>query len=198
MKAKNKDATTPLLARKAELAVDKERLEVVVREAEALLNRTLSGLGNLVHSSVPTAFDEKDNRVDTLWWPEGRTEAAERERRLALIGKDGKGVKGLMSHHEVLAGINGYDPVRGANIAGHRGYFLTDAGVDFNLALITYGLNFLSSRGYTKLWTPFFMKKEVMAKTAQLEQFDEELYKVVEKESGVYSPQPRDWAQYLP
>ena len=58
-----------------------------------------------------------------------------------------------------------------------------DAGVDFNLALIQYGLDFLAKRGYTKLHTPFFMKREVMAKTAQLEQFDEELYKVVEKEN---------------
>jgi len=34
-------------------------------------------------------------------------------------------------------------------------------------------------RNYTLLQTPFFMDKDVMAKTAQLEQFDEELYKVV-------------------
>ncbi len=30
----------------------------------------------------------------------------------------------------------------------------------------------------TELQPPFFMNKEVMAETAQLEQFDEELYKV--------------------
>jgi len=37
----------------------------------------------------------------------------------------------------------------------------------------------LEKRQYTLLQTPFFMNKDVMAKTAQLEQFDEELYKVV-------------------
>jgi seryl-tRNA synthetase len=41
-----------------------------------------------------------------------------------------------------------------------------------------YGLQFLTKRNYKKLQTPFMMKKDVMAKTAQLEQFDEELYKV--------------------
>jgi seryl-tRNA synthetase len=32
--------------------------------------------------------------------------------------------------------------------------------------------------GYTPLYTPFFMKKEVMQEVAQLSQFDDELYKV--------------------
>jgi seryl-tRNA synthetase len=41
-----------------------------------------------------------------------------------------------------------------------------------------YGLDFLESKDYTKLWTPFFMRKEMMAKTAQLDDFDEALYNV--------------------
>jgi seryl-tRNA synthetase len=36
----------------------------------------------------------------------------------------------------------------------------------------------LRKRGYKKIQPPFFMNKDVMAKTAQLDQFDEELYKV--------------------
>ena len=47
-----------------------------------------------------------------------------------------------------------------------------------NQALINFGLDFLEKRGYTALQTPFFMRKDVMAKCAQLAQFDEELYKV--------------------
>jgi seryl-tRNA synthetase len=49
-----------------------------------------------------------------------------------------------------------------------------------NQALINYGLEFLDAKGYTALQTPQFMLKDYMAKTAQLEQFDEELYKVVD------------------
>ena len=36
----------------------------------------------------------------------------------------------------------------------------------------------LHDKGYTALYTPFFMRKEVMQEVAQLQQFDEELYKV--------------------
>lgn len=67
----------------------------------------------------------------------------------------------------------------GADIAGGRGYYLKGAGVRLNQALINFGLDFLEKRGYTALQTPFFMRKDIMAKCAQLAQFDEELYKVV-------------------
>ncbi len=66
----------------------------------------------------------------------------------------------------------------GTAVFGHRGYFLKGVGVQLNLALINYGLAFLMKRNYTPLQTPFMMKKDVMAKTAQLEEFDEALYKV--------------------
>lgn len=55
-----------------------------------------------------------------------------------------------------------------------------------NQALINYGLEFLASKGYTPISTPQFMNKEYMAKTAQLEQFDEELYKVIDGDDEKY------------
>jgi seryl-tRNA synthetase len=79
-----------------------------------------------------------------------------------------------------LTRLDGYDPERGVKVVGHRGYFLRNWGVFLNQAMINYGLEFLSERGYTALQTPQFMLKDYMAKTAQLEQFDEELYKVLD------------------
>ncbi len=66
----------------------------------------------------------------------------------------------------------------GAKVAGHRGYFFINDGVMLNQALISYGLDFLRKKGYNAIQPPFIMNKEPMSKTAQLEQFDEELYKV--------------------
>jgi seryl-tRNA synthetase len=40
------------------------------------------------------------------------------------------------------------------------------------------GLNLLSEKDFEILYTPFFMRKEVMQEVAQLSQFDDELYKV--------------------
>jgi seryl-tRNA synthetase len=104
------------------------------------------------------------NELQRTWAPEG----------VEVIKRD------VLSHHEVLVRLDGYDPERGVKVVGHRGYFLRKWGVFLNQALINYGLEFLDSRGYTPLQTPQFMLKDYMAKTAQLEQFDEELYKVVD------------------
>ena len=85
----------------------------------------------------------------------------------------------ILSHHEVLHRIGGYEQEpRGVKVVGHRGYFLTNYGLRLNFALVQYGLDFLSKRDYTPIQTPFFMNKDVMAKTAQLEDFDDQLYKV--------------------
>lgn len=114
-----------------------------------------------------------NNAVIRDWTPEG-----------VELGK-----KGSLSHHEVLARIDGYDPERGVKIVGHRGYCLTGYGLFLNLALVNYGLEFLWNKGYKPNQPPHFMLRDYMAKTAQLEQFDEELYKVTddgEKQTDKY------------
>jgi hypothetical protein len=65
----------------------------------------------------------------------------------------------LLSHHELLWRIGGYEPDRGANVAGHRGYFLKDVGVLLNQAFINYGIQFLRKKNYCVLQPPFMMKK---------------------------------------
>jgi seryl-tRNA synthetase len=45
-------------------------------------------------------------------------------------------------------------------------------------ALIQYAMRILHGKGYSPIYTPFFMKKEVMQEVAQLSDFDEMLYKV--------------------
>lgn len=145
------------------IALEKEKKELVESAAakDAALKAKVKTIGNYVHDSVPRSNTEDDNEVQRTW-PETKPEKRE----------------DFLSHHEVLMRLDGYDPERGAKIVGHRGYFLRNWGVFLNQALINYGLEFLTTRGYTALQTPQFMLKEYMGKTAQLEQFDEELYKV--------------------
>ena len=53
-------------------------------------------------------------------------------------------------------------------------------------ALINLSLKMLHGKGYKPLYTPFFMRKEVMQEVAQLSQFDDELYKVCDVEKCVF------------
>ncbi|KAI3694242.1 hypothetical protein L1987_77204 [Smallanthus sonchifolius] len=133
--------------------------EVQVQEARNALHSNLDLVGNIVHDSVPVSNDEADNEI-VRSWGEKRDEAKWR------------------NHVELVDLLGIAELKRGANVAGGRGYYLKGDGVLLNQALVNFGLNFLEKKGYTLLQTPFFMRKDIMAKCAQLAQFDEELYKV--------------------
>ncbi|GLT41896.1 hypothetical protein SLA2020_159260 [Shorea laevis] len=133
--------------------------EAEVKESWEALKAKLETIGNLVHDSVPVSNDEANNAVI-------RTSG---EKRMEPK---------LKNHVELVELLGIADTKKGSDVAGGRGFYLKGDGVRLNQALINLGLDFLEKRGYTSLQTPFFMRKDVMAKCAQLAQFDEELYKV--------------------
>jgi len=142
--------------KKNEIAETEKKEKELAAERDAKLNR----IGNLVPDDVPVSKDEHNNEVVAKWG--------------VIRPKTGR----ERHHHELLWMIGGYEPNRGTTVAGHRGYFLTGPGVQLSLALQSYGLQFLQKRGYTSVYPPYFMKKDVMAQTAQLSEFDEALYHV--------------------
>ncbi|KAF2868393.1 hypothetical protein BDV95DRAFT_609879 [Massariosphaeria phaeospora] len=164
-KKKAKENADDLLAEMARLKDDKKKQEDEAAEKLAKLTIKVKSVGNYVHADVPVSDNEDNNVVVKKWAPEGK--AVEH-------------MKEGIPHHGVLTRLNGYDPERGVKIVGHRGYCLIGYGLFLNLALINYGLEFLFNKGYTPNQPPFFMLKSQMAKTAQLSDFDEELYKVTE------------------
>ncbi|KAL8129163.1 hypothetical protein V2J09_018318 [Rumex salicifolius] len=157
--SKSKADATELLKSKE----DNERLtsnkEAEVTEIKFRLNAKLETVGNLVHHSVPVSNDEINNVVIRTWG-EKRVEPE------------------LKNHVELVKLLGIADIEKGTKVAGGRGYYLKGDGVLLNQALINFGLSFLAQRGYTPLQTPFFVCREIMAKCAQLAQFNEELYKV--------------------
>ncbi|EWM22412.1 seryl-trna synthetase [Nannochloropsis gaditana] len=141
---------------------DKQVLEMdrAVKAAKEEVDKLLPKIGNIVDDSVPVSQDEEaDTEVVRTWGT-------------PVTGDD------LLHHHDLLWRIGGFEPERGSAVAGHRGYFLRDAGLLLNMALVNYGVSFLRARKYSVLQPPYFMNRDVMAGVAQLEQFDEELYKV--------------------
>jgi seryl-tRNA synthetase len=159
LKLKNGEQADELVAQKVsvenEIQLKESQKDPLEKEVQRLLNQ----IGNCVDPSVPISKDETENVCVRFWGP-------------TPTGPN------FNNHHKLLHKIGGYDMERGSKVAGPRCYFLRDAGVRLNQALINFGMDFLRQRGYTLLQTPFFMNKQLMASVAQLEQFDEELYKV--------------------
>ncbi|KAF9045775.1 serine-tRNA ligase [Hymenopellis radicata] len=172
-KKKAKEPADDLVAKKKEIDAQVAAKRIEAKEFEVKMRQKASMVGNVVGKDVPVSQTEDDNFTLRTWHlQEEPEEPPVRE--------------GIMPHHEVLLRLDAMDLDRGAKIAGHRGYFLTNDGIDLNHALIGYGLDFLRKREYKKIQPPFFMNKEQMAKTAQLEQFDEELYKVIASDDEKY------------
>ncbi|KAM9217433.1 LOW QUALITY PROTEIN: serine--tRNA ligase, cytoplasmic [Leptosomus discolor] len=148
-----------LLIDDAILKCDAERGRLEAERFESLRE-----IGNLLHPSVPISNDEDaDNKVERVW---GDCSCRKK-----------------YSHVDLVVMVDGYEGEKGAIVAGSRGYFLKGPLVFLEQALIQYALQSLRAKGYTPVYTPFFMRKEVMQEVAQLSQFDEELYKVIGKGS---------------
>ena len=151
---------TVLQAKHLTKVIDQEittnNLNLITVEQER--NEALKEMGNLLHESVPVTDNEDFNRVERTF---GDCET-----------------KKKYSHVDLVEFIDGFDGVRGTVVAGSRGYYSKGPVVFLEQALINLALQVLDKKDYTPLYTPFFMKKEIMQEVAQLSQFDEELYKV--------------------
>nr|BAN40497.1 seryl-tRNA synthetase, putative [Entamoeba invadens] len=133
------------------------QLEKEVADIKKQVDAKIKSVGNIVPDSVPVEVDEKFNRVEKKY---GECNAKP------------------LHHHELIHMIGGADTERAVKVAGHRGYYLKGWGFKLNQALIDYATQFLEARGFTPIQTPFFMRRELMARTAQLSDFDDTLYHV--------------------
>eukprot|EP00245_Coleochaete_scutata_P003266 TRINITY_DN14767_c0_g2_i4.p1 TRINITY_DN14767_c0_g2~~TRINITY_DN14767_c0_g2_i4.p1 ORF type:complete len:286 (-),score=82.76 TRINITY_DN14767_c0_g2_i4:1609-2466(-) len=154
-----KEDASELMAKAKSIDEQVKAKEVEVTEAKRAVDLALNPIGSIVHDSVPV-HDDEDNNAVVRTWGEPRDEDK------------------LYGHVDLVHMLEIADLERGVNTAGGRGYYLKGMGVLLNQALINFGRSLLVKKGYTPLQPPFFMRKEVMAECAQLEQFDEELYKV--------------------
>jgi seryl-tRNA synthetase len=160
MKEKKKDEAVELQEKSKAMKDEIAAARAATADALAARDAALSPIGNLVHESVPVSSDEKDNVVVRTWGDPGPA----------------KGKK--YNHVDLVRLLDIVDLDAGVAAAGGRGYYLKKEGVLLNQALIQFAIAHGMAAGAEPVATPFFLNKEIMAETAQLSQFDEELYKV--------------------
>ena len=131
----------------------KEDLKIITNRMDSLL----ISVGNIIENDVPVCRDESGNRILRQFESTLCTEAK----------KD---------YSELM---NGFTRTKeGANVIGHRGYYLEDKMALLGRALKNYAVDFLLERGFRYIQPPVMMRGEVMGKTAQLSDFDEQLYRI--------------------
>jgi seryl-tRNA synthetase len=150
-----------LEAKKAEMRVVGDRitaLDAEVNEVETRLNDLMLRVPNLPDPSVPAGKDDAENVVT-------------RQRRT----KDGQDF-GFEPPHWTWAALGIIDFERGVKVSGTRFYMLIGAGAKLQRALISFMLDVHIGQGYTEVYPPYLVKREVLVGTGQLPKFAENQY----------------------
>ncbi|KAA0201693.1 hypothetical protein HAZT_HAZT009209, partial [Hyalella azteca] len=148
---------------------------------EAQRDAILKEIGNIVHDSVVVSNDEDSFRYEIcqpmqiMFFTQANN---------GIVRTVGEKLSKKYSHVDLIHMIGGVDAKRGTVTAGGRGYYLLGPAVALERAVVDWSLDYLRSKKFTPIVTPFFVRKEVMQEVAQLSQFDEELYKVTGKGEG--------------
>ncbi len=162
-RVRDSDARLPLIERSKGLG---ERIkatgEAVAALDEALL-RVMLEIPNLPDPDVPVGKDDAENVVT-------RTEGTQRHFDFAP-----------KPHWELGPALGILDFERGVKLAGSRGFVLIGAGARLQRALIQWMLDVHIDQGYTELYPPYIVLREMLVGTGNLPKFTDNLYSIAEE-----------------
>ncbi len=134
-------------------------LEEEVRDQDERMTELLLQVPNVPHESVPLGKDDSEN-VEVRAW-----------------GKPEKLKFQPAPHWELGESLGIIDFDAGVKISGSRFYVLKGLGARLQRALITFMLDLHTrEHGYTEIYPPYMVKREVMTASGQLPKFIENLY----------------------
>ena len=162
----DKDARQAHIAEMREVGEQLAALEEKLREVETAFAARQMWLPNLPHESAPLGPDESANVVVRYWG----------ERRdFAAAGFE------PVPHWDLGPELDILDFERGVKLAGSRFYILKGAGARLQRAVIFWMLDVQTRQnGYTEVYLPAVVKREMLVGAGQLPKFEENLYRDVE------------------
>ncbi len=135
-------------------------------------------VGNILHESVPRGETEEQNEI------------------VRKFGTLPKFDFTPLSHVDLIEKIDGADTKKASEVVGSRFYYLKGDLVLLNLALLNFALERLTSKNYIPMWTPFFLKHEIMKAAAELADFEEQLYKIQDEDLFMIATSEQTLAAY--
>ncbi|HEV8404511.1 MAG TPA: serine--tRNA ligase [Nitrososphaera sp.] len=129
-------------------------------KTEGRFKELMMVMPNILHESVPTGKDEKDNVV---------VRQNGSAKKMDFATKD---------HVDIASALDLVDIERAAKVSGARFYFLKNELVKMNQALVNFALDFLSEHSYTLVQPPYMIRKEPMSGAVILGDFQDVIYKV--------------------
>ncbi|MDC3292273.1 serine--tRNA ligase [Nitrosopumilus sp.] len=157
------DASTILIEMK-NISNELTKLESEQVDLEKKYLKLASTIPNLIHDSVPVGIDDSSNKEIKKW------------------GNIPKFDFKIKDHIDISEDLDLVDLERAAKVAGARFYYLKNDLVRLNQALIHFGLDFLTEKGYSLVQPPYMINRESMEGAVIAEDFEEVIYKVQEED----------------
>ena len=138
-------------------------LEEVQNKTESEYSKLALTIPNVLHESVPCG-DDSANKEIRKW---GAAPQFDFE---------------VKDHIDISESLNLLELERAAKTAGARFYYLKGDLVKLNQALIQFGLDFLSEKGYTMFQPPYMINRKSMEGAVILDDFEDVIYKVEDQD----------------
>lgn len=173
-----------LIAKAKELLKKIGEYEARLKEAEARRKQILDQMPSLLHESVPIGPDDSYNAVVRVW---GKALVQRKHLEDFLAETEGKGVKmeyevtdrEIVGHADMLENVLRLgDTLKAGEVAGSRFYYLFDDLVWLDMALLSYAIDYLTSKGFRLVLPPYFLKGKYMRAVEEFEAFKDALYKI--------------------
>jgi len=163
-KKKAGDDVSTILIEMKNISNELTKLESEQMEIEKKYLKLASTIPNLIHDSVPIGIDDSSNKEIKKW------------------GNIPKFDFKIKDHIDISEDLDLVDLERAAKVAGARFYYLKNDLVRLNQALIHFGLDFLTEKGYSLVQPPYMINRESMEGAVIAEDFEEVIYKVQEED----------------
>jgi seryl-tRNA synthetase len=152
-----------LIARSKELGDRITALDARVAETKMRLDAVMLEIPNLPDPDVPVGKDDAENVVT-------RIEGTQRQFDFAP-----------KPHWELGPALGILDFERGVRLSGSRFYVLIGAGARLQRALIQWMLDVHIDQGYTEIYPPYLVNREMLVGTGNLPKFTDNLYSIAEE-----------------
>ena len=163
-KKKAGDDASAILMEMKNISNELTKLESEQADIETKYLKLASTIPNLIHDSVPVGIDDSSNKEVKKW------------------GNIPKFDFKIKDHIDISEDLDLVDLERAAKVAGARFYYLKNDLVRLNQALIHFGLDFLTEKGYSLVQPPYMINRESMEGAVIAEDFEEVIYKVEEED----------------
>lgn len=170
-------------AKKISKEIDKLERELIRIKEER--EKVLLSIPNIVHDSVPIGKDETENVPIRFY---GIPKVFHKHVDVFLQQNRGFDVKfeeidwQPKSHIYALKEGIFVDTERAAKVAGSRFYYLLRDAVWLDFALMLFAIDELTKKGFTLLEPPFMLNKAAYSGVTSLEDFEDALYKIEDKD----------------